>query len=129
MSLKYCKTSENAFVPTKSSKLKGGYDLRSAYNYEIPPRGKMVIKTDLKIQVSDGAYGRITSLFGLHSIGLDTPESRGSVCVEIKNANKAFSIRRGDCIALLIVKKREQPKLEEYNEGKVKPEAVKNDRL
>jgi hypothetical protein len=43
--LKFERLSENAYPPTRGSKLAAGYDLYSAYDYVIPAMGKeMVIK-------------------------------------------------------------------------------------
>ena len=47
------------------SQLAAGYDLRSAYDYEIPAHGKLIVKTDLQICVPDGTYGRIAPRSGL----------------------------------------------------------------
>ena len=47
------------------SQLAAGYDLRSAYDYEIPAHGKQIVKTDLQICVPDGTYGRIAPRSGL----------------------------------------------------------------
>lgn len=44
--LKFQRLSENAYPPSRGSKLAAGYDLYSAYDYVIPAMGKeMVIKT------------------------------------------------------------------------------------
>ena len=42
-----------------------GYDLHSAYDYEIPAQGKVIAKTDLQIRVPDGTYGRVAPRSGL----------------------------------------------------------------
>ena len=47
------------------SKLAAGYDLHSAYDYEIAAHGKVIAKTDLQIRVPDGTYGRIAPRSGL----------------------------------------------------------------
>ena len=39
--------------------------MKSAYDYEIPPKGKLIAKTDLQIRVPDGTYGRIAPRSGL----------------------------------------------------------------
>ena len=47
------------------SSLAAGYDLYSAYDYEIPAYGKLIAKTDIQIRVPDGTYGRIAPRSGL----------------------------------------------------------------
>ena len=42
-----------------------GYDLYSAYDYDIPAHGKIVAKTDIQVGVPDGTYGRIAPRSGL----------------------------------------------------------------
>ncbi len=37
----------------------------SAYEYEIPPMGKVIAKTDIQIQLPNGCYGRIAPRSGL----------------------------------------------------------------
>lgn len=39
--------------------------LCSAYDYEIPARGKELVKTDLQIQLPPGCYGRVAPRSGL----------------------------------------------------------------
>lgn len=57
--LQYVKLSDNAFAPTKGSERAAGFDLYSAYHYEIPPQGKCLILTDISIALPVGCYGRI----------------------------------------------------------------------
>ncbi|CAF4139893.1 unnamed protein product, partial [Adineta steineri] len=38
--LRFAKLTENAFPPMKGSDYAAGYDLRSAYDYVIPARGR-----------------------------------------------------------------------------------------
>lgn len=37
----------------------------SAYDYEIPAMGKMIVKTDIQIQLPHGCYGRVAPRSGL----------------------------------------------------------------
>ena len=53
------------FFAFLGSKLAAGYDLYSAYDYEIPAHGKVIAKTDIQICVPDGTYGRIAPRSGL----------------------------------------------------------------
>ena len=43
------KLTEHAIIPTRGSKVAAGYDLYSAYDYTIPPRGKVLAKTDIQV--------------------------------------------------------------------------------
>ncbi|CAK9812473.1 Protein N-terminal glutamine amidohydrolase [Anthophora plagiata] len=63
--LKFARLSDKAFAPTKGSKYAAGYDLRSAYEYVVPARGKELVKTDLQIEVPEGTYGRVAPRSGL----------------------------------------------------------------
>lgn len=123
--LKFSKLTEYAFAPTRGSKLAAGYDLYSAYDYEIPAHGKLVAKTDIQVRVPDGTYGRIAPRSGLAAksfidigAGVVDQDYRGNVGVVMFNhADAIFSIKKGDRIAQLVCEKIEYPELEECNEG------------
>lgn len=69
--LKFTKLSANAFAPSKGSGKAAGYDIKSAYDYIVPKRGKQMIDTDIKIELPEECYGRIAPRSGLaakHSI-------------------------------------------------------------
>lgn len=57
--LRVKKISEFALLPARGSAGAAGYDLSSAYDCTIPPRGKALCKTDLEMAIPDGHYGRI----------------------------------------------------------------------
>ncbi|KAK0163631.1 hypothetical protein PV327_007295 [Microctonus hyperodae] len=106
--LKFSKLTDKAFPPVKSSALAAGYDLRSAYEYCIPPEGKALIKTDLQIKVPDGTYGRIAPRSGLawkHFINVGA----GVIDADYR----PFPIAPGDRVAQLICEKIEYPMIEE----------------
>ncbi|KAF9813865.1 hypothetical protein SFRURICE_008020 [Spodoptera frugiperda] len=65
LELKFARLTENAFPPTKGSEKAAGYDLKSAYNYVVPARGKELVKTDLQIELPSGCYGRVAPRSGL----------------------------------------------------------------
>ncbi|XP_077993843.1 uncharacterized protein LOC144447640 [Glandiceps talaboti] len=119
--LKFAKITSNAFTPTRGSKLAAGYDLRSAYDCIVPARGKFMVKTDIKIALPDGCYGRIAPRSGLaanHSIdvgaGVIDQDYRGHVKVILFNfGDEAFEISKGDKIAQLICERIFLPELEE----------------
>lgn len=63
--LKYKRLSEHAYAPTRGSEKAAGYDLRSAHDYTVPGKGKMMVSTDLQIELPHGCYGRIAPRSGL----------------------------------------------------------------
>lgn len=121
--LRFVKLSENAFEPIKGSCRAAGFDLRSAYNCLVPARGKLLVKTDLQIQVPDGSYGRVAPRSGLalkHFIdvgaGVIDADYRGHLGVVLFNHSEApFEINKGDRIAQIICEKIFYPELEEMN--------------
>merc|ERR1719249_157909 len=123
--LTFAKLSEHALPPSRGSKLAAGYDLHSAYDYEIPAYGKLIAKTDLQIRVPDGTYGRVAPRSGLaakHFIdigaGVVDQDYTGNVGVVMFNhASDVFTIKKGDRIAQLVCEKIEYPELEECPEG------------
>lgn len=123
-SLLICKLSKQAILPFKYSKRSAGYDLFSPYDYVVYPGGKLLVLTDLKIQVPSGCYGRIaprSSLAIYHHItiggGVLDADFRGNVGVIIFNhGKKKFFITRGMRIAQLICEKILHPEIKEvYN--------------
>lgn len=63
--LKFTKVIPEAFSPSKGSAKAAGFDLKSAYEYNVPARGKTLIDTGIKIQLPEGCYGRIAPRSGL----------------------------------------------------------------
>jgi dUTP pyrophosphatase len=111
--IQFVKLTDNAFVPTKGSEYSAGYDLKSAYNYEISAKSRILVKTDLSIKLPHETYGRIAPRSGLslnHCIdiggGVIDEDYRGNIgIVVINNSNKSFEIKKGDRIAQLICEK------------------------
>ena len=109
--LYYEKITVNAVEPTLGSENAAGYDIYSAYDYDIQPNDKEMIKTDLKIALPHNTYGRIAPRSGLawhHSInvmgGVIDQDYRGNICVILFNhSNHVFNVKKGDRIAQLIV--------------------------
>jgi dUTP pyrophosphatase len=119
--LRFAKLSSNATSPMKASEHAAGYDLFSAYDYTVPPSGKVLALTDIQIAVPDGCYGRVAPRSGLahkHFIdigaGVIDRDYRGNVGVILFNFNsEPFNVNKGDRIAQLICEKIEYPELEE----------------
>lgn len=72
--------------------------VRSAYDYTIPSKGKILAKTDIQIALPDGCYGRVAPRSGLtHKHFLDVgagvidQDYRGNVGVILFNfADKLY---------------------------------------
>lgn len=122
--LKYTKVIPEAFAPTKGSMKSAGYDLKSAYDYMIPARGKEIVDTGIKIELPEGCYGRIAPRSGLaakHFIdvgaGVVDEDYRGVIKVVLFNhSDKDFEVKKGDRIAQLICEKIYYPEIEEVKE-------------
>ena len=110
VAIKFEKLSANAVVPQKQSKNAAGFDLYAAEDAVVKKRANQLIKTDLKIQMPCGTYGRIASRSGLslrHSIevgaGVIDGDYRGNVGVLLYNhSDQDFNVVKGDRIAQLI---------------------------
>ncbi|KAJ0172265.1 hypothetical protein K1T71_012238 [Dendrolimus kikuchii] len=129
--LKFTRLSEHAFPPHKGSDKAAGFDLKSAYDYAVPARGKELVKTDLQIEVPSGCYGRVAPRSGLAvknfidvGAGVIDMDYRGNVGVVLFNhSDTDFVVKKGDRIAQLICEKIcyptlvEVPKLSETERG------------
>lgn len=119
--LKFVKLTENAFTPTRGSSLAAGLDLKSAYEYKVPAKGKVLAKTDIQIALPPGCYGRIAPRSGLAQInfidvgaGVIDRDYRGNVGVILFNfGEEIFKINKGDRVAQLILEKIYIPELKE----------------
>ena len=122
--LRFTRLSRHAFIPTKGSKQAAGYDLKSAHKHKVPARDMALIKTDLKIELPPGCYGRVAPRSGLtlrHRIdvgaGVIDADYRGSVSVVLFNHSDVdFIVKKGDRIAQLICERIVYPVLEETND-------------
>lgn len=108
--LKFTRLTENAFAPVKGSERAAGFDLKSAYEYIVPARGKELVKTDLQIELPHGCYGRVAPRSGLAvknfidvGAGVIDEDYRGNVGVVLFNhSDQDFVVKKGDRIAQLI---------------------------
>lgn len=106
----FVKVGEFAKVPSKKRNDDAGYDLFSAYSYNIPPRGREAVDTGIALTAPKGTYGRIapTSNLSYHSCldvggGVVDRGFKGTLKVILFNHNdKAKLIHRGDKIAQII---------------------------
>lgn len=119
--LRFVKLTNNAHPPTRGSPKAAGFDLYSAYDATVPARERLLILTDIQIQLPEGCYGRIAPRSGLalhHYLdiggGVIDQDYRGNVGVIIYNhSDMSFSVSRGDRIAQLICEKIYYPTLKE----------------
>ena len=119
--LQFVRLTNNAYTPTKGSKGAAGFDLYSAYNYQLKPSDKILVQTDIQVALPDGCYGRIAPRSGLalkHFIdvgaGVIDGDYRGNVGVLLFNfGKKKFKIRKGDRIAQIISERIYDPVLKE----------------
>lgn len=108
---KYFKLSEFALPPVRGSPDAAGCDLKSAYDYVVPSRGKQLIKTDLSFQFPRGCYGRVAPRSGLAvknfidvGAGVIDYDYTGNVGVLLFNhSDNDFIVKRGDRIAQIIL--------------------------
>ena len=104
---------ENATMPTKGSLDAAGYDLYASQYCCVEPRGKALIKTNIKIIIPYGCYGRIAPRSGLAwknhidvGAGVIDRDYRGWVGVVLFNHSEdQFVVNIGDRIAQLIMEK------------------------
>ena len=119
--LRFVKMSENAYAPTKGSPDAAGFDLYSAYDYEVPASGKVLALTDIQIAVPHDCYGRVAPRSGLAhknfidvGAGVIDRDYRGNVGVILFNFGKeTFKVSKGDRIAQLICERISYPRIEE----------------
>jgi len=111
MSLKVKLLSDLGRVPQRGSEGAVGYDLFSAEEKIIAPRARVMIHTDIVIELPPNCYGRIAPRSGLawnHGIdvggGVIDPDYRGNVKVILFNhSNVEYRVNIGDRIAQLIL--------------------------
>ena len=63
--LKFKKLREDAFIPTKGSKLAVGYDLYSVEDKIIKSKSREMIHTGLSVAIPINSYGRVAPRSGL----------------------------------------------------------------
>lgn len=109
---------EDARVPSREGKA-AGYDAYATSNVAIPPGGRALISTGLKIAAPSGTYIRIAPRSGLawkHGIqtgaGVVDEDYRGEIKVLLFNHGaEEFQVNKGDRVAQLIFEKIVTPEL------------------
>lgn len=121
--LRVKKLVDHAVIPSRQSAGSAGYDLASAEDTVVPPKGKKLIDTGLSIAVEKLCYGRIAPRSGLAKdyfidvgAGVIDSDYRGPVKVLLYNfSDEDFTVKRGDRIAQLIIEKIEHPTIMEVD--------------
>jgi dUTP pyrophosphatase len=106
----YVRLTENALSPIKGSPGAAGFDLRSAYNMDIPAGNTAIVRTDIAIELPTGCYGRIAPRSGLAinnhiAVGGGVVDSdyRGDVrVISFNHSNVPFHILKGDRVEQII---------------------------
>ena len=122
--LPFVKMSANVITPTRATGGLVGLDFYSPEDYVIPPHRQLLIPTQIKLQIPLGYYGRIAPKSGLailHQLhvgaGVIDPDYTGEIMILMINAAScAYSIKRDDPIAQLILEKVSIPILKQVNE-------------
>ena len=122
--LKVLRLSPNATIPLRQTSQSIGYDLHSAEDTTVPPKGQATIRTDLQLGLPEGTYGRIAPRSGLaqeHFIGVAAGvvdrDYRGNVSVCLFNlGNASLVVETGMRIAQLILERAETPAVIEVSE-------------
>ena len=121
--MKFSKLTNKAYTPTKGSEDAAGLDLYSAYDYVVKPADKMLVRTDIQVELPEGCYGRIAPRSGLalkHFIdvgaGVIDRDYRGNIGILLFNFGKTkFVIKKGDRVAQIILEKICNPILQEVD--------------
>jgi dUTP pyrophosphatase len=111
--IKFVRTSRRAFAPVRAYSRSAGLDIKSAYDYTIPPLDKVVVHTDLKLQLPRGYYGRLASRSSLSlssSItvlgGVIDEDFTGPLLIILFNLSRVpYHIKSGDKVAQFICEK------------------------
>ena len=108
--LRVVKLTNRATLPKRATPFSAGLDLYSAYDYTVPPGQRVLVLTDLKVEIPEDCYGRIAPRSGLAvhryidiAAGVIDSDYRGNLCVVVvNNYTSDFYIQKGDRIAQLI---------------------------
>ena len=109
--------SSNSKVPTRADDEAAGYDLYSTENVKLLPGKRVLISTDISMEIPNNMYGRICPRSGLsYKNGIDTMAGvidssyRGIIYVLLINLDteKEVDINIGDKIAQIVFHKYEK---------------------
>lgn len=115
MTVEVLMIAEPGFEPFYAKPGDAGADLKSTEDYDIPPGGRQLVKTGVKIAMPDGFVGLVHPRSGLaakngitvlNSPGTVDAGYRGEIMVTLLNtSDEPFEVRRGDRIAQLLFQK------------------------
>ncbi len=101
----------NGKMPTKGTPLSAGLDLYAAEDVKIHANSVNRIRTDIRVSIEKGYYGRIASRSGLAIkyganvlAGVIDGDYRGEVIV-LLTSFETFEVKKGDRVAQLIIEK------------------------
>lgn len=114
----------SAVLPCRATPDAAGYDLSSAEDAVVPPRGRKLISTGLKVSPPPGCFCQVVSRSGLavrHHIdvgaGIIDADYQGVVHVLLINhSDGPFDVKQGDRVAQLIVQRIATPAVQEVLE-------------
>jgi dUTP pyrophosphatase len=109
MQVKIQVLSNDVQIPSKATELSAGFDLRSTVNVTIPPSGKALIPTGLKMAIEPGYEMQVRPRSGLalkngisvlNSPGTIDADYRGEVgVILINHGTEDFVVNKNDRIA------------------------------
>ncbi|XP_074573697.1 uncharacterized protein LOC141830108 [Curcuma longa] len=122
--LKIKRLSSTAIIPQRKTSGAAGYDLAADENGVIPSGGRLLIRTGICMEIPPKTYARIAPRSGMAlrygvNIGAGVIDSdyRGEIKVLVFNhSDREVEIRRGMCIAQIILEKILVPEVEEVAE-------------
>lgn len=125
--LRVKRLSEYATLPVRATDGSAGYDIASAEEVCLEPSTQHCFRTDIKVAVPPGHYGRLAPRSGLamkNSIdvlaGVCDSDYRGGLCVLLINHDdKTLNVKVGTRIAQLILEKISTPPVEDVGEGEL----------
>ena len=109
----YMKYWDFAQIPTRATPQSVGSDLYSAFDYTVPPRGKVAINTGIGVVIPLGYYGRLAPRSGLaykYSLdigaGVIDPDFTGPIHVILFNhGTEEYLVTKGQSVAQIIYEK------------------------
>ena len=98
-------------APTRSTSEAAGYDFYSSEDIKVPPRTRILVSTDIAIQIPPATYGKIAPRSGLSvkncidiGAGVIDKDYRGQIKILLINhSDTEFLVQQGDRIAQLIL--------------------------
>ena len=123
VAIPFKRISSNAKVLLKAFPTSAGYDFFAAERKTIVSLGRVLIKTNLCLEIPKDYYGRVVGKSGLANFqgifafnGTVDAEYRGNVCVVLFSlGNFSYVVEVGNPIGQFIVEKRNDIKFVEYN--------------